>query len=214
MSAHDSRLPGAALPTMPSVAEALEHEWRHLARPGPTLDGATRVAVASEARAALDGRAGGGGLEGALGEATSRLATRASTVDAGVVADLERRGLARQRYAEVVAVVARLSAVDAYALGVGAERVALPEPEPGEPTGEVDERARLTRAFVPTVQDMPRATTVLDVLPAENGAVHGLHGALYLRPEQIQDWAYQGELSRAQMELVAARTSHLNHCRY
>ena len=71
----------------------------------------------------------------------------------------------------------------------------------------------LKQAWVPIVGPAG-ALTVLSALPSEQAARNDVHGPLYLRPEEMQDFAYQGVLSRAQMELLAARTSYLNDCRY
>ena len=60
----------------------------------------------------------------------------------------------------------------------------------------------------------PSIPISLSAVPAEQAALEALHGSAYLTFQQMQDPAYVRGLSRAQMELVAARTSAINECFY
>ena len=52
------------------------------------------------------------------------------------------------------------------------------------------------------------------VVPAEAEAQDDLHGSMYLTQDQMSDPSFERGLTRAQMELVASRTSALNECFY
>ncbi len=58
------------------------------------------------------------------------------------------------------------------------------------------------------------APGVLDALPAEGEALRDLHEPMYMEMEQMGDNKYTDELSRAQIEYIAARASYLNECFY
>jgi hypothetical protein len=84
---------------------------------------------------------------------------------------------------------------------------------PGEPSRERNDRVRWRNAFVPTDPE-DGARFALSAVPAEEEGRDQLHAQLYLSTEQMADLAYQDVLSRAQMELLAARVSLLNDCFY
>ncbi len=54
----------------------------------------------------------------------------------------------------------------------------------------------------------------LSLVPHEMAAQEELHGPLYLTYEGMADLEYVNGLTRAQMELVAARVSVINECFY
>lgn len=206
-------LSAAALPVRDEIRAELRQEWRRLASAGTWFDGAARVAVAAEARAARQRVEAGTGLPPPVGEAAQAVSAAAAFVDRDWVDDLVRRGLAIEEYVEVCGVVGRLAAVDAYVAGVGAPQEPLPDPLPGEPSRQPSSAARRRAAFVPTDPgDQPPSG--LSAVPAEARALLDLHTALYLPVERMGELAYRGDLSRPQMEFVAARTSQLNDCRY
>jgi hypothetical protein len=90
----------------------------------------------------------------------------------------------------------------------------LPESLPGEPTQQRPKSSvTVTNAWVP-MAGPPMIPTSLSAVPAEMTALEALHGSAYLTYEQMQDPAYTRGLTRAQMELVAARTSAINECFY
>jgi len=116
-------------------------------------------------------------------------------------------------YVEIAGIVSQLSAADTYVRGVGAVPIPLPDSSSGEPTGEISDKARKSKAFVAT-EDPPSALTSLSLLPGETRNRINLHRPLYLTREQIQDPRHSDLLMRPQIEVIAARTSWLNQCRY
>jgi hypothetical protein len=113
---------------------------------------------------------------------------------------------------EVVGIVSRLAAIDAYVRGVGSAEEPLPDAVAGEPARSRNPDVRLRQAFVPTHPE-DGARYALSAVPAEEDDRDRLHAQLYLSMEQMGDLTYQGLLSRAQMELMAARVSLLTQIR-
>ena len=188
-------------------------EWDRLAAPGTWLTGAERVRIAREARRAMRG----GPPEPLLPvmiEAAHRVAVAAATIRPD---DLDRwavEGLDEWSYVELVGVVSRLAALDVAAFGLGRAPADLPEPRSGDPSKVRAEGATVSDGWVPTVGGAS-AISALSAVPAEQEALLQVHAELYLRPEQmLDDDVVRDDLGRAQMELVAARTSYLNNCFY
>jgi hypothetical protein len=203
----------AVLPVPDGLREELRHQWQQLAAPGTWLSGDERVSVAGEARAARTFADAHTGLDPLLTEAAQSVSAAAHLITREWVSDLLARGLTVERFVEVVGIVSRLAAIDAYVRGIGSAEEPLPDPVAGEPTRSRNPDVRLRRAFVPTHPE-DGARYALSAVPAEQEARDRLHAQLYLSMEQMADLSYQGLLSRAQMELLAARVSLLNNCFY
>ena len=110
-------------------------------------------------------------------------------------------------------VVARLAAVDTVNRALGLDEMALPDPEPGEPTGSVDSTVSKRGSWVPT-SGGASIVFALSAVPAEMKAQEIMSGPLYMTYEEMADPALPGVITRAQKELVAARTSAINECFY
>ena len=206
--------PVAPVPIRQEILTEFRREWRRLAAPGPTWSGAERVEIAAAARGA--GAGSGGGASGAVPEdavAAARLIAAEPAVIRREWVEERLAVLGSARYVEVVGVVSRLSSVDGFHQALGLPLEPLPEPEPGSPTGEVDDRARPGRGWVPMVG----ATSIvgaLSIVPAEMAAQESLHGPIYLTYEGMADPDFHRGLRRSQMELIAARVSAQNECFY
>jgi hypothetical protein len=207
--------------TLPDdIAAAIEGEWRRISAPGTVYTGAQRVEIAVEARLAraeVDSSQGrsSAGARSVLADAESDV-VRAISTDAGsirqpFVADVIARGVTYPQYVEIMALVSRLTAVDTLLFGCGIPEKPLPTPVDGAPSGPIDEAARIDGGWVPTV-GAAFATTALTLLPDEIRAWHELHGALYLSLKQMGSLDIVRDLSRDQIETVAARTSLINEC--
>ncbi|WP_232806749.1 hypothetical protein [Geodermatophilus chilensis] len=206
-------LDGAVLPVPDGLREELRSQWQRLAMPGTWLSGEERVSVAREARAARTFADAYTGLDPLLTEAAQSVSAAADLITREWVSDLLARGLTVERFVEVVGIVSRLAAIDAYVRGIGSAEEPLPQPVAGEPTRSRNPDVRLRQAFVPTHPE-DGARYALSAVPAEEDDRDRLHAQLYLSMEQMGDLTYQGLLSRAQMELLAARVSLLNNCFY
>jgi len=139
-------------------------------------------------------------------------------------------GLTDAEYVEIVGVVATATALDTFDHALGLPLRPLPQPQPGEPTRKRPANARVQIAWVPTVKPH-------DWLPGEHnpysryGGVHiqqalslvpdtvagffDVDCELYLQQDQIRDFGTEYRaISHAQMELIAAKASHINGCFY
>lgn len=193
--------------------EAVERAWANLVGPGPLLTAAERHQAIRDARAGWAGAADPNPESGVRGEAAHWLAVDAEGLRSDVVADFEARGLDRLRYLEIVGVVGRLSNVDFYVRGLGAAELALGEPSDVAPSGVLHSDAELTNMWVPTI-GQTYAPHVLDALPDEGDALRDMHEPMYVFMTNIGDGTYADELTKAQIEYLAARTSYLNECFY
>ena len=142
-------------------------------------------------------------------------------------------GLSETEYVELVGVVSIATALDTLAKGLGIPERPIPEPLPGEPSRHRPANARRTLAWVATLE--PEDVTDADpnpygdktpdlvanihrglsVVPAEVAAFFELDDAIYLPQFALKDFATEYRaIDHAQMELVAARVSLINRCRY
>lgn len=189
--------------------------WRSIALPGTWFTGAERVEIASCARSSL--ASGGATRDWSIPEvvvdAARTVAVHAHRTDRARIDRFAADGLAAEPFVEVVGVVARTVAVDTMLRGIGTEPLAFPDPAPGEPHRSVQPNAKRRSAYVPMV-GAAGATSALSAVPSEDAAQEDLHGALYLSYAEMGNFNIVKELQRWQLELVAARTSLINHCHF
>ena len=202
------------LPVHHNRAEAFRHVWRRLARPGTWWTGHERVAIAATARTAYEsGHAiAQPDLPVAATEAAALLSHNPAAVTADQINDWEDGGLTANHYVELIGIVAQLTAIDTFHRALDIDLEPLPDPEHRDPSAELPPtRATVTKAWVPMVGP-PTIPTSLSAVPAEMAALEALHGPMYLTYEEMGDPAVTHALDRAQMELVASRTSAVNEC--
>ena len=192
---------------------AVERAWNRLTGPGPLLTDAQRHQVIRDARAAWAGADGPNPDSGVAGEATHWLAIDAEGLTHELVDDFATRGLDRLRYLEIVGIVGRLANVDYYVRGLGAAEPALPAAHGEPPTGRLHPEAAITDMWVPTI-GQTFAPHVLDALPDEGEALRDLHEPMYVYFDKIGHGDYADDLTKSQIEYLAARTSYLNECFY
>lgn len=188
--------------------------WGHFARPGPTLPGSTRINVLGSARRRVtEDRADIVGLPSELGRLADALYHDPISVDGTLVrsaADAHGDPMT----VEVISIISMLSAVDSTHRALGAALEPLPEPEPGDPTGEIATGLKRRRTHIPVP---PGAINVMfDLLPMEGAAFQALFGPQYMTGWEMSIDQFQRHpgLNRAQMELVSSRTSVHNECFY
>ncbi len=221
----------SAIAIRAQIQDAFRGEWSFLAFPGTWWSGAERVAIASEARQAmveslsepsLRHHAVGGERTtrptGILGEHVTEV-VRAVAADSPLitgewVAGLESKGVAMPAYAEIIGIVARLSAVDLFHRALGLPLEPLPQPEPGEPSRTPPPNGLVVgKSFVPMARGVSIPQTV-SLVPPETVAWQDLSDAMYLTFNEMDDPDFRRALHRTQIELVAARTSQINECFY
>lgn len=144
-------------------------------------------------------------------------------------------GLRDTEYLETVGIVACVSGMDVFARGIGVPPQKLAPPASGEPSRKRPESARAEGAWPETVpggrrggQDAiaaygsnaveaaPFIYRALSLVPADARALIQLAVAQYLEIENFMnlDFTYEPDISRAQVELLAARVSAINQCFY
>ncbi|MCP4304236.1 MAG: hypothetical protein GY788_05000 [bacterium] len=204
----------APLPVRNDLQGSFRHLWHRLAAPGTWWTGIERTAIAHVARAAYE--ATSPVAISSIPEPASVAAALLGKTPAAVTEELidawEQQGLDANHYVELVAIVAMVTAVDTFYRAMGLDLEPLPSPLPGEPSRTVPHPPAIkTKAWVPMVGP-PTIPSSLSAVPAELEALESLHGPMYLSYEEMGDPAIQKGLSRAQMELVAGRTSAFNEC--
>lgn len=198
---------GPAASATAAIDTVVDAQWTGLGAAGAWLTGDERIDLIRLAR----GPATDVDLHAPTRTAAIAVAHHAASITAEAVDDLESAGLPRERYVEIVGVVSRVSAIDTFERGIGRAQRDLPIARPGRPSGSVITAARRRAGWVPTVGAMG-PPTALEAVPAEAAAQEALHGALYLSYPDMADLQAERGLTRAQMELVAARVSYLNDC--
>lgn len=192
----------------PDLVAALRGEWHRLSSPGTWWTGAERVAIAGSARGAVFQ-----GIPEAAAEAARRIYAHITSTSRRWVHELTDTSLTMPEFVELVGVISRLAAVDEFMTALGAEPEELPQPLPGDPSREPPPAARLGRGWVP-MAGPSSITRALSLVPAESAAQKEIHGPLYMSYEEMSDYGFRRTLDRAQMELIAARTSAINECFY
>ena len=199
---------------MADIESVIANQWRRLANAGTWFTGEQRVAIARVVRQAQAGESPEPGVISAVTlEAAHKIAIDAHTIDQSWVESCYERGLKPLQLVELTAIVAQLSTIDTYAIGIGADLKVLPDPGEGEPGEEEVKGAKINRGWYPT-RGIAGAPNCFSAVAAENEALHDIHGAMYLSMEEMADNSIVKTLHRSQIELLAARTSNYNDCFY
>lgn len=169
----------APWPVREDIVAAQARGWDRLRRPGRWWTGAQRIAIATEARHAVDCRLcarrkaalspypetgthdAASDLDPTAVEAIHRIRTDPGRLTYAWYQELLQRGLGADRYVELVGVVVTTVAVDTFCLGLGLPPRPLPDPEPGPPTEIRPAGAAQTGAWVPWLDaDSPEAAAL------------------------------------------------------
>jgi hypothetical protein len=217
------------------LAEAHRLAWAHLAAPGTWWSGAERVELAGTALLAIadhdplppwvpvtsSGRVGPELVAASTAhDVVYRLARHAGTmtVESYRAAADE---LGELPYVELCAIVSTSAAVAHFCRNTGVAVPPLPAPVAGEPTHRRPERlARARYSWVPVAEPADEVAAVVQAytaVPDEQVNTWRMADAQYMPPSEMvdPDWRRrEGGLSRAQMELVAARLTTLRDCFY
>ena len=193
-------------------------------------------ALCAERRAALsEGAVGGehdsgGSLPAAAVEAVHKIVSDSARVSLAWYKGLGADGLSDAHYSELVGLLVAVFSIDEFHRGIGAALEPLPEAEAGEPDQRRPSGATMEGAWVPTVPadaldpedadlfgGAPHAANViraLSLVPENVRTLGDLHGAHYLSFQEMGIMEKIRDLSRPQLELIAARVSALNECFY
>lgn len=223
--------------------------WRKLAAPGSFWTGAERVAIAQETRNALtcaycaarkqalspytfEGEHDhDGALPAAAVDAVHRIITDQGRITRRWVDDIERGGLSRNAYVELVGIVVCVFSIDEFSRAIGSSVEPLPAPVDGAPDGYAPAHLADDIGFVPTVPPEGAVGDEADLW--KPGRAANVIRALTLVPDALRDWralagaqylSFEGmanfvkdenrSIDRMQMELVAGRVSAINECFY
>ena len=229
----DTRYPLSA-----AVEERHGEAWRMIASPGPFWTADERVAMVAEARAAMycdlcrrrkealspfavqGTHDSVSDLPASLIDMIHRLRTDPARYTRSVFAGVIAMGISRERYIEAVSVVNASVIVDTMHASLGLPLPDLPEPEPGDPTGQpppdvVDEGAwvPITRVSDRNVSDtgLPGSPNIARSMGSVPAAVQlfftAFRGHYALRDIPLA-------VSQPQAEFIASRVSALNECFY
>jgi hypothetical protein len=217
------------------LADAHRLAWEHIAAPGSWWDGEQRVELAGTVLLAVadpdplppwvgvtsSGRLGRDLVAPAVAhDVAYRLARHAATMTSDVYRAVTDE-LGELPYVELCAVVSSVAAVVHFCRNIGVAVPPVPAPVPGHPTQVRPERlARAKYNWVPVTEPADEVAAVVQAytaVPGEQMNTWRMADAQYMPSDEMvhPDWSRRpGGLSRAQMELVAARLTRLRDCFY
>lgn len=202
------------VPVRDDITETFADMWAYFAKPGPVFDASQRSVLLDTART---GESPDGESEDQPPEQIADLAHTLYQDPAQVGYDLVRTAadVASDAAAvETIGLVSMLSAVDGVHRALGVDFEPLPQPISGKPTGNITKRLKRRGTHVP----MPRGAipSALDLVPDVASVWVASFGPLYMTGEQMgyMDFVRTPGLNRAQIELIAAKTSLINECFY
>ena len=236
---HDSDLP-----VRPALEAAHQQALDSISRPGRWWNARERVAIAAAARAARveaglqepdDDTGNDAQLPDAARRVAQQVAVSVSALDRDFCTRALEQGLGDTQYCETVGVVSRLVNVDIFARGIGVPPRPLAPAQAGEPTRERPVTARDEGAWIETVpggrrgkheaveiygtntvEGAPFIYRALSLVPEEARGLVALGRAQYVEIADFMDmdFTFEPQISRAQVELLAARVSAINACFY
>jgi len=217
------------------LADAHRLAWEHIAAPGSWFTGAERVELAHTVMLALadpdplppwvcvstSGRLDAATVAPvAAHDFAYRLARHAGTITRDVY-DSVSREVGELPFIELCAVVSTVAAVWHFCRDIGVPVPPLPAAVDGPPTG--DQPGQLAVAelnWVPVAAPADQTAAVVQAytaVPGEQRNTWRMADAQYMPNDDMVNPAWTrraGGLSRAQMELVAARVTQLRDCFY
>ena len=223
------------MPVRDDLADAHRLAWDHLAAPGTWWSGAQRIELAYTALSAIvdpdppppwipissTGRLGADLLApGAAHDMVFRISRFAGTITESVYRAAADE-LGELPYVELCAISSTVGAVVHFCRNIGAHVPPLPGAVDGEPTRErPEELAQPRYNWVPVAAPADAVAAVVQAytaVPAEQANTWRMASAQYMPADEMvdPDWRRRPDgLSRAQMELVAARLTMARDCFY
>ena len=162
-------------------------------------------------------------------EVIHRIATDSGRLTGAWVDDLKANGLSDGDYVEIVSLVAMTKMMDAFLWATGTTAAGMPAPKDGAPTGYRPPGAKMSSAWVPLVapEDLTESDgelyggtagfvlQALSLVPDSQRAFWALGQSHYIPMTEIRDPDTKVRaISRAQIEILAGRTSALHGCMY
>lgn len=194
---------GLPWPVREDVTDAHRRQWARLGQPGTWLTGAERIAVAAEARQAMncnlcaerkaalspfavDGKHDDlGVLDSVMVEQVHRIRTDPGRLTRAWFDDLMAQGHTAERYVETVGVVADVVAIDTFCRGLGVAPWPLPAAETGRPSRQRPP-AEATLAWVPTLGPEDALGTEFEWLYNGRPKAAHIYQAMSLVPQEVK----------------------------
>jgi hypothetical protein len=216
------------------LADAHRLAWEHVAEPGSWWAGEQRVELARTAMSALaepdplppwvsasgSGRIASLTAPAAAHDLAYRLARHAGTITIDVYRSTTAQ-IGELPYVELCGIVSTVAAVWHFCRNVGIEVPPLPPPVAGEPSREMPDQLATPRLnWVPVAAPADEVAAVVQAytaVPGEHANTWRMAASQYMSDADMvhPDWCRRpGGLTRAQMELVAARVTLLRDCFY
>lgn len=202
------------------LSSAVAATTADLSAPGDWLSGAERLSVWAEARGHAAPSEGVGALPSPVVDIARKVAFAPGELDRSWamerIAALGGGDEAEGTYVEAVGVVASAVTIDRFAVALGTPPAPLGEPRPGEPARARPDGVGDVGAWVAQSVDKTRANVsrTLSLVPVTEGGWRRLVDAFYSRGAEFVSLRWDRALSRAQVELVAARVTALHECFY
>lgn len=174
-----------------------------------------------------------GALPAPMIDAVHRVTTDASRLSRAWYSSLLADGLSAEQYVEALGVTVLTISIDEFHHAMGLAPEPLPEPAAGEPSRATVPRTEIDEVWVPVmdvrkasreqrallgtppgVPKVPNVIRALSLVPEQVNAWVQVANAQYLSPDKMLGFETGRAIDRAQMELVAGRTSSLNECFY
>ncbi len=214
------------------LAEAHRLAWEHLARPGSWWTGEQRLELAQTVLLAIDDEeplppwvgvttsdrlCAERSVPDAAHDVAYRIARHAGTMTADI-AEAAITEIGALPYVELCAIVSTVAAVRHFHRNVGLALPPLPVPVEGVPTGRHPVLADPELNWVPVAAPADQTAAVVQAytaVPTEMMNTWRMASAQYMPEDEMvhADWSRRaGGLTRAQMELVAARIAQLREC--
>ncbi len=172
---------------------------------------------------------GSGPLAEVYVDAVHRIVTDPGRLTESWLDSLRAEGLEDERYVELIGVVITTVSTDTFHRALDLPVAELPSPSPGEPSRRRPADARRDVAWVPLVSPedglrevygghshVPYVRQALSLVPDEVHNLDRIEQAYYLPFDIVArpDVDSGRQLTRTQIELLAARVSYLNDCFY
>lgn len=210
------------------IIESFQIVWDNLGKPGSWWSGHQRIEIAEEIRDSSPpsiaerivdfssySNEAASGITPFVRAVARKVAYESSSINKDIF-DQIVAVIGEDQYAEIAAIASQLIPIYHLADVLGYDREQLPNAEPGDPSGEKPDALINGVGFLPTLptNGIPHVAVSLSLAQADNARRMLLVRAMYSGKdfgEMI--WTHRN-LSRPQIELVAARTSAINECFY
>ncbi len=220
------------LPIRDSTIASQRMSWDVIASPGRWWSGAERVEIARIGRAARDfASASSEILPEAAVYAIQKLVVDNANLNREWYDEIIRSdGMGEDRYVELVAVVVHALSIDEFHRALDIALEPLPDAQPGEPTRQRPPEAEQRYSWPPIVPKSglnpgdeqlygpmewgANVISALSLVPENVRWLHDLSEGHYLSFAEMRMPDPLRSISRAQIELIAARVSALNECFY